>query len=72
MRVKQWLPAANHGDAVGDHARRLQRLFRSWGHESDIYALTIDEGLEDDTRRWGDQASRQGDVTIRTSRCRRQ
>jgi glycosyltransferase involved in cell wall biosynthesis len=64
MIVNQWLPAAHHGDAVGDHARELRRLFRAWGHQSDIFALTIDEGLEDDTRRWGDPASRQADVTI--------
>jgi glycosyltransferase involved in cell wall biosynthesis len=64
MRVHQWLPAAHLGDAVGNHARMLQTLFRRWGHESEIFALTIDEGLEDDTRRWGTPDSRSGDVTI--------
>lgn len=64
MIVNQWLPAAHHGDAVGDHARELRRIFRALGHESHIYALTIDAGLEDDTRRWGTPESRQADVTI--------
>jgi glycosyltransferase involved in cell wall biosynthesis len=64
MRVHQWIPAAHLGDAVGNHARLLRSLFRSWGHESDIFALTIDEGLEDDTRRWGSPASKSADVTI--------
>ena len=64
MRVHQWIPAAHLGDAVGNHARALRGLFRAWGHESEIFALTIDEGLEDDTRPWGTPASRGGDVTI--------
>jgi glycosyltransferase involved in cell wall biosynthesis len=64
MKIHQWLPAAHQGDAVGDHARTLRQVFRSWGHESEIYALTIDEGLEDQTHRWGTRASRSGDVTI--------
>jgi L-malate glycosyltransferase len=62
--VNQWVPAAHRGDAVGDHARTVQALFRSWGHQSDIYALSIDEGLENDVRRWGGSESRAGDVTI--------
>ena len=64
MIINQWVPAAHRGDAVGDHARRLRDIFRSWGHESEIYALTIDAGLESETRVWGNLASRSGDVTI--------
>lgn len=64
MIVNQWVPAAHRGDAVGDNARALRDLLRSWGHESELYALSIDEGLEDDVRRWEDPAARQGDVTI--------
>lgn len=64
MIVNQWLPAAHRGDAVGDHARTLRSFFRAWGHDSEIYALTIDEGLDDDTRRWDTADSRGGDVTI--------
>jgi glycosyltransferase involved in cell wall biosynthesis len=62
--VNQWIPAAHRGDAVGDNARAMRDLFRSWGHESDIYALTIDPGMETEARPWGGQASRGGDVTI--------
>jgi glycosyltransferase involved in cell wall biosynthesis len=62
--VNQWLPAAHAGDAVGDHARALRDLFRRRGHQGDIYALMIDEGLEDDVRPWSDSASRAGDVTL--------
>jgi glycosyltransferase involved in cell wall biosynthesis len=62
--VNQWLPAAHRGDAVGDNARVMRDLFRAWGHDADIYALTIDEGLEDEIRPWADAGSRRGDVTI--------
>jgi glycosyltransferase involved in cell wall biosynthesis len=64
MIVNQWIPAAHRGDAVGDSARVMRELFRGWGHDSEIYALTIDEGLEDDVQSWAALASRQGDVTI--------
>ena len=64
MIVNQWLPAAHAGDAVGDHARALRDLFRRRGHQADIYALTIDEGLHDDVLPWSDSASRAGDVTL--------
>lgn len=64
MIVNQWIPAAHQGDALGDHARLLRALFRGWGHDSEIYALTVDAGLEDDTRRWGGTDSRSGDVTL--------
>ncbi len=64
MIVHQWVPAAHHGDAVGDNARALRDLFRRLGHESDIFALSIDEDLRDDIRRWQDPASREADVTI--------
>jgi glycosyltransferase involved in cell wall biosynthesis len=64
MIVNQWIPAAHRGDAVGDNARRLRALFRRIGHESDIFAMSIDEGLADDVRPWSDADSRRGDVTI--------
>jgi glycosyltransferase involved in cell wall biosynthesis len=64
MIVNQWVPAAHRGDAVGDNARAIRDLFRSWGHESEIYALSIDDDLAGEIRPWGDAASRQGDVTM--------
>ena len=63
MIINQWMPAAHRGDAVGDHARMLRRLLRGFGHDSEMYALTIDEGVED-VRPWADPDARGGDLTI--------
>jgi glycosyltransferase involved in cell wall biosynthesis len=62
--VNQWLQAAHAGDAVGDNARALRELIRAQGHESEIYALTIEEGLAHEIKPWTDPASRSGDVTF--------
>ena len=64
MIVNQWVPAAHLGDAVGDNARQLRALFRRLGHQSDLFALTIDEALEGDVRPWSYADARDGDVTI--------
>jgi glycosyltransferase involved in cell wall biosynthesis len=64
MVVNQWVPAAHKGDAIGDSARRVRDLLRALGHESEIYALTIDDELRDQIRRFDDGASHGGDVTI--------
>ena len=64
MIVHQWVPAAHRGDAVGDNARALRAFFRASGHESDLFALSVDESLSDDVRPWADPDARQGDVTI--------
>jgi|SRR5579862_518120 len=64
MIVHQWIPAAHRGDAVGDSARVVRDILRRSGHESDIFAMTIDESLEGDVRPWNDAGSRDGDVTI--------
>jgi L-malate glycosyltransferase len=62
--VNQWVPAAHRGDAIGDSARRMRDMARDRGHESEIYALTIDDDLRGDVRPFGDPAARRGDVTI--------
>jgi glycosyltransferase involved in cell wall biosynthesis len=64
MIVNQWIPAAHRGDAVGDNARGLRTLLRRLGHESDIFAMTIDEDLVNDVKPWAGAESRRGDVTI--------
>ena len=64
MIIHQWLPAAHRGDAVGDNARMMRDVLRSWGHRSDIFALSIDDGLAGDVRPWQDAGARQGDITI--------
>lgn len=64
MRINQWVPAAHKGDAIGDSARRMRALLRTMGHESEIFALTIDDELRHDVRPFSDSASKRGDVTI--------
>src|ERR1700688_4749653 len=64
MIINQWVPAAHKGDAFGDSARRVRGLLRAMGHESELYALTIDDELRHDVRPFGDPAARTGDLTI--------
>src|SRR5438309_1447339 len=64
MIINQWVPAAHRGDAIGDSARRVRNLLRGLGHESDLYALTIDDELKHDVRPFSDPAARRGDLTI--------
>ena len=64
MIVNQWVPAAHKGDAIGDSARRVRDLLRGMGHESDLFALTIDEALQHDVRPFSDPAAGRGEVTI--------
>ena len=45
MIVNQWVAAAHRGDAVGDSARRVQALLRGMGHQSDLYAIRVDDDL---------------------------
>ncbi len=64
MIVNQWVPAAHRGDAIGDSARRVRDLLRARGHQSDLFAMTMDDDLRGDVRRWTDPDARRGDVTI--------
>jgi len=64
MIINQWVPAAHRGDAIGDSARRVRALLRKMGHRSDVYALTIDESLDGDVRRFGEDGTSAGDLTI--------
>ena len=64
MVINQWVPAAHRGDAVGDSARAVRDLLRARGHASELYALTVDEDLQDDVRVFADPDARRGDVTI--------
>ena len=57
MIVNQWVPAAHKGDAIGDSARRVRGLLREMGHQSDIYAMTIDDDLRGDVIRWTEPAA---------------
>ena len=62
--INQWLPAAHCGDAVDDGACPVRNLLRARGHDSDIYALTLDDDLRGKSRAFSGPAARQGDVTI--------
>jgi len=64
MLINQWVPAAHRGDAIGDSARRVRDLLRGMGHDSELYALTIDDDLRHDVRAFSDPAARRGDLTI--------
>jgi glycosyltransferase involved in cell wall biosynthesis len=64
MVVNQWVPAAHSGDAIGDSARRVRGLLRDLGHDSDIFALTIDDDLRGDVLPFSEPAAKRGDVTI--------
>jgi glycosyltransferase involved in cell wall biosynthesis len=58
------VPAAHRGDAIGDSARKVRDMLRAMGHESDLFALTIDDDLRADVRPFADPAATRGDVTI--------
>jgi glycosyltransferase involved in cell wall biosynthesis len=64
MIVNQWVPAAHRGDAIGDSARRVRSLLRELGHQSDLYAMTIDDDLRGDVIPWTDAGAARGDLTI--------
>jgi glycosyltransferase involved in cell wall biosynthesis len=64
MIIHQWVPAAHKGDAIGDSSRRVRSLLRTMGHESELFALTIDDDLRDDVRPFVDPEARRGDITI--------
>ena len=64
MIVNQWVPAAHRGDAIGDSARRVRDLLRGMGHQSDLFALTIDDDMKGEARPFADPAAMHGEVTI--------
>jgi len=64
MKIHQWVPAAHRGDAIGDSARTVREMLRGLGHDSELFALTIDDDLRGDVLPFTDAASRAGDITI--------
>ena len=64
MIINQWVPAAHKGDAIGDSARKVRDMLRAGGHQSDLFAMTIDEDLRNDVRAFPDAEACGGDVTI--------
>ena len=45
MKIHQILPCLRHGDAIGNHTIEIQRILRSWGHESLIFADDIHDNM---------------------------
>jgi glycosyltransferase involved in cell wall biosynthesis len=64
MIAHQWLPAAHRGDAIGDSARQVRTLLRAMGHQSDIFALTIDDDMRGAVRSFAEPDATRGDLTI--------
>jgi glycosyltransferase involved in cell wall biosynthesis len=50
MRIDQLVPAFHRGDAIGDTAFHMKEFFLSQKFQSEIYCLTRDRGLEQDSR----------------------
>lgn len=49
MRVDQLVPAFHRGDAIGDTASHMKKFFLSQGFQSQIYCLSRDRGLEEES-----------------------
>jgi glycosyltransferase involved in cell wall biosynthesis len=65
VRADQWLPAAHHGDAIGDESLRFRDALRRAGLQSDIYALDIDEDVKEDFLPFSSRSEPgTGDLTI--------
>jgi glycosyltransferase involved in cell wall biosynthesis len=64
VKIHQWVPAAHRGDAIGDSARAVRDMLRAMGHESDIFALTIDDDMRGEARPFAEAAAGDGDITI--------
>jgi glycosyltransferase involved in cell wall biosynthesis len=64
VKIHQWVPAAHRGDAIGDSARAVRDMLRGMGHDSDIFALTIDDDMRGEARSFADPAASGGDLTI--------
>jgi glycosyltransferase involved in cell wall biosynthesis len=58
------VPAAHRGDAIGDSARAVRDMLRGLGHDSDIFALTVDDNMRGEVRPFTDADAVSGDVTI--------
>ena len=64
MTIHQWVPAAHRGDAIGDSARTVRDMLRGMGHDSNIFALTIEDELRGDVLPFSSAEATRADVTI--------
>lgn len=45
MKIHQLLPCLRPGDAIGNHTIEIQRILKSWGHDSKIFADDIHDDM---------------------------
>jgi glycosyltransferase involved in cell wall biosynthesis len=65
MRIDQLVPAFHRGDAIGDTAFHTKEFFLAQGFRSEIYCLTRDAGLEQNSRLFSEFAApAPADVTV--------
>ena len=65
MRVDQWLPRGHFGDAIGDEALRIRAALRAAGFRSDLFALEVDEEVQDEFLAFRDRPEAAGeDIAI--------
>lgn len=62
--IHQLLPNLSYGDAISNHALALQRLLRSWGHESEIYAQYVHEKMAGRCRRLDELRTDDRSITL--------
>lgn len=65
MRIDQLIPAFHRGDAIGDTAFHMKHFFLTQGFESEIYCLSRDESLKDESRLFEEFSTpKDKDITI--------
>jgi glycosyltransferase involved in cell wall biosynthesis len=62
--VHQIMPAFQYGDALGNQARRIRELLRSWGYSSQVYSDMLDRRMEDPGRPYTHYVGHADDVVV--------
>lgn len=66
MNIHQILAGYADGDAISNEAVQFRQIFRSWGHNSEIYAdpARVSPSLQNDCRSLADYAAGPGDICL--------
>lgn len=66
MNIHQILAGYADGDAISNEARALRQIFRSWGHNSEIYVdpVRVSAGLKTDCRSLADYVAGSSDIGL--------
>ena len=66
MKIDQIMTGYADGDAISNEAVTLRRIFRNWGHESEIYAdpACVSPTLRHDCRALADYRGRPNDICL--------